>query len=447
MRSDVPSSPAVEAARAVAQRLIDAGYRTLLAGGAVRDLLLGLTPHDADVATAAPPGVVIQLFPGAQEVGASFGVVIVPWDGVPIEVATFRREGPYLDGRRPSRVEFTDEVTDARRRDFTINGLFLDPVSGDILDYVGGRDDLATRTLRAIGNPEERFREDHLRLLRAVRFAAQLNFTIEPSTAQALRTLSSLADQVSAERVQGELRRLLTSRGAEVGLRILHESGLLGVVLPEVAAMDGVEQSPDFHPEGDVLTHTILLFRFLDSPSFELALAALLHDVGKPSTMEKTGERIRFPLHAKVGAEIGERICQRLRLSLDSTERVTELVAHHMQFIDVKKMRLSTLKRFLRMPHFEEHLALHFADCRASHGDLEFYEFARMRRDELGVEGISPARLVNGDDLKLLGFAEGPELGRALRALEDLQLEGVVQTKEEAIDHARKMRSTASNEG
>ncbi len=458
-------SPPLAAARAVAERLNAAGHRTLVAGGAVRDRLLGVTPRDADIATAARPEDVAALFPDTKYVGASFGVVLVPHDTHMIEVATFRREGPYLDGRRPSTVTYTGEVEDAHRRDFTVNGLFLDPATNEILDHVGGRADLDARILRAIGDPEARFREDHLRLLRAVRLAAQLGFTIEPATFDAVRRLASLAASVAAERTRDELLRILTGPDPHRGLQLLHESGLLAVVLPEVAAMEGVEQSPEHHPEGDVLVHTMLLFRHL-APSVEafagtgaaaalghtpattvspeLAFGALLHDVGKPPTFERAPDRIRFPLHAKVGADMADAIARRLRFSNDSTERIVALVEHHMKFKEVRNMRVATLKRFLAMPGFDEHLALHRADCLSSHRNLENWEFCREKLEEFGREEIRPAPLVTGDDLLSLGYKTGPELGRELRRIEEMQLEGTISTQDEAIEQARRDLTTAS---
>jgi poly(A) polymerase len=443
-RMPLTSYPHVEAARTVAARLTTHGHRALLAGGAVRDLLLGVEPRDADVATSARPEEIVQLYKGAKLVGASFGVILVPVGDFWIEVTAFRREGPYLDGRRPSSVEPASEEEDARRRDFTVNGLFMDPASDQIFDYVGGRADLEARILRAIGDPEARFREDHLRLLRAVRLAAQLGFAIEPATLDALRRMAPLAANVAAERTRDELVRILTGADPARALELLRDTGLLQALLPEIAAMRGVEQSPEHHPEGDVLTHTILLFRHLASPSPELAFAALLHDVGKPITFERGPDRIRFPMHEKIGAQMASEITRRLRFSNESTERIAELVENHMRFQNVREMRLSTLKRFLAMPQFEEHLALHRADCLASHGNLDFYEFARSKLEELGQEEIRPPRLVTGDDLLQLGYQEGPEIGRELRRLEEMQLEGSIRTRDEAVDQAIRDLSTAS---
>ena len=434
----------MRAAESVVARLKDCGHDAWIAGGAVRDHLLGREPHDVDVATSARPEEVAALWPDAHLVGASFGVVRVPVLEGTVEVATFRREGVYLDGRRPSEVQFGSLEDDAHRRDFTVNGLYLDPASGEVRDLVGGVADLKARRLRAIGDAEARFREDRLRLLRAVRLAAQLDFEIEERTRSALGALAALAADVAAERTRDELERLLTGPGAAKGLRLLHETGLLRVLLPEVAAMDGVEQPPEYHPEGDVLVHTMLLFEHLERPSPELAIAALLHDVGKPPTLERSQGAVRFPAHAKVGAEMTDEICRRLRLSNDAREHVVTLVASHMRFLDVQRMKASTLKRFLREPRFDDHLALHRADCLASHGRLDNWEFVRRARDEFGEEALRPARLVSGGDLLALGWSAGPELGAELKRLEELQLEGSISTREEALAEAHRSRNQAA---
>lgn len=426
------------AARRVAARLRGDGHEAWIAGGAVRDHLLGRAPHDVDVATAARPEEILAIWPDARRVGAAFGVVLVREGEHWIEAATFRREGVYLDGRRPSEVTFGTLDEDAHRRDFTVNGLYLDPTTGEIRDLVGGRRDLEARCLRAIGDPVARLREDRLRLLRAIRLAAQLDFEIEAETWSAIRALSPLAADVAAERTRDEILRLLSGPGASRGVVLLKESGLLEVLLPEVAAMDGVEQPIEYHPEGDVLRHTALLFDYLEKPSPELALGALLHDVGKPPTFECGSAGIRFPAHAKIGAEIADRICERLRLSTASRERVVELVAEHMRFLDVQRMKPSTLKRFLRQPKFDEHLALHRADCLASNGRLDNWEFARRTREELPEDDLRPRPLADGHDLMAMGWAPGPALGAELKRLEELQLEGRLATREDALAEARR---------
>jgi poly(A) polymerase len=414
----------LDAARTVALRLRAHGHDAFVAGGAVRDHLLGRPPHDADVATSAHPDHVASLFPGSRFVGAAFGVVLVAIDGATIEVATFRKEGPYLDGRHPSRVEFATVEEDVRRRDFTINGLLLDPANGDVLDLVGGRTDLTNRVVRAIGDPRARFEEDHLRLLRAVRFAAQLAFTIEPATRAALSELADLVRNVAPERVRDELVRMLTGANARRGLELLHATGLLARVLPQVDAMRGVEQPPEYHPEGDVFVHTTRLFDHLERPTPSLAFGALLHDVGKPPTFERAPDRIRFPRHAKVGADLADAICRDLRFSNETREQIVGLVANHMRFMDVQRMKPSTLKRFLRLPGFDEHLALHRADCLASLGSLESWSFAGDRRDALGEETLRPEPLIDGNDLLEVGYPQGPSVGRTLRLVEELQLAG-----------------------
>lgn len=420
------------AARIVA-RLREHGHEAYLVGGCVRDLLLGRLPSDYDVATAAPPEAVLGLFPAATTVGAHFGVALV--EGV--EVATFRSESQYGDGRHPERVEFSAGAReDALRRDFTINALFLDPVSGEVLDFTGGREDLRAGLVRAIGNPEERFREDHLRLLRAVRFAARLGFQVERGTLAAIRRLSGLALEVSAERARDELVRILTEGAARRGFELLEDTGLLAQLLPEVAAFRGVAQPPEFHPEGDVWNHVILMLDGLREPSPALALGVLLHDVGKPGTFRQA-DRIRFDGHVELGRTMAAAILDRLRFSNEDKQRVDALIAHHMRFKDVGKMRESTVKRFLRLPHFEEHLELHRLDSLSSHRHLENYEFMRGRWQATPTEALHPPPLVTGDDLIAAGFRPGPRFKSALAAAEDAQLDGRAETREAALAVAR----------
>lgn len=430
------SNAELRAARAVSTRLRAAGHEAWISGGAVRDWLLGREPHDVDIATSARPDEVAELFPGAKLVGASFGVVVVPTNERWIEVATFRAEGVYLDGRRPSEVRFGTLEEDSRRRDFTINGLYLDPETEEVRDLVGGRADLRARLLRAIGDPAARFAEDHLRLLRAVRFAARFDLRIDDATWAAIRAEARHAADVAAERVRDELVRMLTGPGARRALELLQTSGLLAVVLPEVEAMVGVEQPIEFHPEGDVFVHTCGLFDHLEAPSPELAFGALLHDVGKPRTFERAPDRIRFSRHDHVGAELATDICERLRFPHEGRDQIVDLVANHMKFMHVEEMRLSTLKRFLALPRFDEHLALHRADCLASHRDLGHWEFVRRRREELGDEQLRPVPLVTGHDLMNLGYPPGPSLGELLRQIETWQLEGEVTTREQALARA-----------
>jgi poly(A) polymerase len=433
-----PTPDAAQLARAVASRLRAAGYQAYLVGGSVRDLLLGVTPTDFDISTDARPEGLIDLFPGSGAVGAHFGVVLVREGAVQVEVATFRSDREYDDGRRPTSVEFeTDPRADVLRRDFTINGLMMDPTTGAVLDFVGGRRDLEARTVRAIGDPEARFAEDHLRLLRAVRFAARLGFQIETETWAAMVRRHESIMKVAPERVRDELERILTEGGARRGFELLDASGMLSVLLPEVAAMKGVAQPPEFHPEGDVWTHTLLLLENLKGASPTLAWGALLHDVGKPPTF-RMADRIRFDGHAEEGARLARGILARLRASRDETEQVEALVANHMRFLNVGRMKESTLKRFLRQPNFDDHLELHRLDCLAGSGHLEGWEFCRRRLAELGEEQLKPKRLVSGADLIAAGYIAGPQFAKILDAVEDAQLEGSVATAEEALEWVRK---------
>jgi poly(A) polymerase len=429
----VAESSAAQLARQVIAELKRNGHQAYLAGGCVRDLLLARDPQDYDVATAARPEEVVALFPGALLVGAHFGVVIVRSETAEVEVATFRSDHSYLDGRRPAAVEFeTDPRQDVLRRDFTINGLLLDPDGGEVLDFVGGRADLAARTIRAIGDPEVRFGEDRLRMLRAIRFAARLGFAIEPATFAAIERQHASIAAISAERIRDELARILTEGGARRGFDLLDASGLLADLLPEVAAMKGVAQPPEFHPEGDVWTHTLLMLEGLRRPTGTLALGVLLHDVGKPPTF-RVAERIRFDGHAEEGARMAVEILARLRFPGETVRQVEALVANHLRFKDAPRMRESTLKRFLRMDRFEEHLELHRLDCAMSHRMLENYEFVRRRFEEAPPEVLRPAPLVTGDDLIAAGYQPGPVFGTMLRAVEDAQLEGALRTKDDAL--------------
>ena len=375
----------------------------------------------------------MELFPRSGRVGAHFGVVLVRDEGCEVEVATFRSDRAYSDGRRPDSVLFeSDPRQDALRRDFTVNALFLDPVTGRLLDFVDGRTDLQRRLIRAIGDPEARFAEDRLRLLRAVRFAARLGFEIEPVTRDAVRHAHALIHTVSAERIRDELIRILTEGGARRGFELLDETGLLAAILPEVAAMKGVAQPPEYHPEGDVWTHTLMLLEMLERPTATLALGALLHDVGKPATF-RVAERIRFDGHVEAGVEIARRILHRLRFSNHDIGQVLALVANHMRFKDAPDMRASTLKRFMRLPRFEEHLALHRLDCLASNGRLETWEMVKSRYELMPPEELKPPALISGDDLIRAGYTPGPRFKKILAAVEDASLEGRIGTREEAL--------------
>ena len=427
----------------VVETLRRAGFQALLAGGCVRDLAVGRTPKDWDVATDAEPEEVAALFEHTVAVGAQFGISVVVLDEGHYEVARFRRDGPYRNGRHPASIEPANARADAQRRDFTINGLFYDPESGAILDYVGGQRDLRAKVIRAIGDPAARFAEDDLRLLRAVRFAARLGFAIEPATWDALCARAGCIAGVSAERLRDELTLLLTEGGAGRGLCLLDQSGLLPAVLPEVAAMRGVPQEAEFHPEGDVWTHVQLLFEYLDEPSATLAWGALLHDIGKPPTMVKA-ERIRFHGHDAIGAKMAAAICGRLRMSNEARERISRLVADHMRIGHVRQMRPSTRLRLLREPHFPELLQLHRADCLASHGQLDLYEFCQEQLADLKKEQLRPPRLISGRDLIALGLQPGPRFREILTAVEDAQLEGRIDSREEALRFVRRNFSAGS---
>jgi poly(A) polymerase len=427
-------------ARKIVRRLREAGHQALFAGGCVRDSLMGKTPHDFDIATSARPEQVQALFPRTIAVGAQFGVILVVEEGRDYQVATFRSDGTYLDGRHPRSVSFTTPEGDARRRDFTINGLFYDPIEGKVLDFVGGREDLETRTLRAIGNPAERFAEDRLRLLRAVRFATVLDFTIEPDTWNALCAAVETIHDVSAERIRDELVKIFASPQRLRGFDLLDASGLMEEILPEIEPLRGCEQPPDFHPEGDVFVHTRLMLALLPKDaSVLLVLATLFHDLGKPPTMERdhTG-RIRFSGHESVSAQMTEKIMRRLRFSNEEIEATTAMVQNHMVFKDVQNMRVSRLKRFLARPTFDDELELHRVDCLASHGNLDNYEFLRRRSEDLANEPLIPPPLVTGHDLIALGWKPGPKFKAVLDAVQVRQLEGILRTREEAITWVEK---------
>ena len=445
-------NPKYHAAREIVATLRDAGHQAYFAGGCVRDLLLGVEPKDFDVATSATPDLVMEMFGKTYSVGAHFGVVLVCSpnnDGeIATEVATFRHDGAYSDGRRPDAVRFsTDAREDVLRRDFTINGMLLDPMifeeSGDaasaVLDYVGGRTDLAAGIVRAIGDPALRFAEDKLRMLRAVRFAARLDFEIEPRTMTAMREAAHEIGQVSSERIRDELTLMLTEGNAARAFELLDATGLLAEVLPEAVKMHGVEQPPEYHPEGDVWVHTMLLLEKLKpGVSATLAWGALLHDIGKPATFrppdpKKPNDRIRFNGHVEVGVRIAEEILRRLRFSNEETEQIVALVKNHMRFGDILQMRESTLKRFLRLPKFDEHLALHWMDTGSAHGDLRLYEFARRHYEAAPLETIQPKLLVTGRDLIAAGYRPGPEFKAMLEAAEDAQLEGLATTMEDGL--------------
>lgn len=427
-------------------RLQRAGYVAYFAGGCVRDRLLGQQSHDIDIATTATPEEVQRLFPQATGLhGKVFGVVRVPAGNACFEVATFRRDVGTSDGRHPDHVVFARPEDDACRRDFTINALFYDPVAEQLIDHVGGRRDLSERKIRAVGDPSRRFAEDKLRLLRAIRFAANLGFTIEPETWRALRDQATTIHLVSVERIREELDRIWSGPAPAVGLDLLDQSGLLAQLLPEISALHGVEQPKEFHPEGDVFVHTRLLLNQLRNPPLPLAWAALLHDVGKPITQRRDSSgRIRFFEHEVVGARTAYAILTRLREPNHLIDAVVPMVANHMAFKDAKQMRPATLKRLLGRDTFLMELELHRIDCLACHGDLSIYEFLRTKLEELPPADISPPRLLTGHDLIALGVPPGPRIGALLEAIREAQLNGQVQTREEALSLASRLIASAS---
>lgn len=434
-------------ARAVVRRLHDAGFLAYYAGGCVRDTLLGLTPKDFDIATSAPPETVQRLFPRTIAVGAHFGVICVLQDGVPFEVATFRSDEAYVDGRHPTGVTFSTPQLDAERRDFTINGMFFDPLRDEVIDYVHGREDLKNGIVRAIGDAAQRFREDRLRLLRAVRFAAAFGFVVEPATWEAVRANASEIHAVSAERIREELVRIFTAPTRLRGFDLLDASGLLAEVLPEVDALKGCEQPPQFHPEGDAFVHTRLMLELLPAAtSVPLVFSVLLHDIGKPSTfsLDPKEGRIRFSGHDKVGAEMTLRVMERLRFSREEIDATVEAVANHMVFKDVQAMRVAKLKRFMARPHFADELELHRVDCASSHGMLDNHVFLLQKREEFAHEPLIPPPLINGRDLIALGWKPGPKIGEILEAVQTRQLEGSLKNRDEALAWVRTEYPTAS---
>jgi poly(A) polymerase len=422
-----------EKAISVVRRLRREGYEAYLAGGCVRDMLLKKLPQDYDIATNAKPEDIRRVFPKTIPVGEQFGVILVLLDDEPFEVASFRHDGPYLDGRRPSHVRYGSLEEDVFRRDFTINGMVYDPVEDRVIDLVEGQKDLERRSIRAIGNAHQRFEEDRLRMIRAVRFAAGLKFDIEPSTFDAIKQLAATITQISWERIGEEVTRILTEGGARRGFELLDETGLLAVLLPEVAVMKGTGQSPDYHPEGNVFAHTLLLLSHLDAPSETLAYGCLLHDVAKPVCLRQEADRITFYGHTEKGAEMAEEILKRLKRARAVSERVSYLVRNHLRHVQAPQMRLSTLKRFLREEGIEELLELARIDALSSNGDLQYYRFCKERLGELREEEIRPAPLVRGDDLIALGLTPGPIFADILRQVEDAQLGGEFTSREQAL--------------
>ena len=409
----------------------------MLVGGCVRDLLLGREPADYDVATNATPEQVLQLFPHGITVGAQFGVILVPQDGMKVEVATFRSDIGYADGRHPDRVDYsTSPEEDVERRDFTINGLLMRHDTNEVLDFVNGQADLKARVIRAIGEPERRFAEDKLRMLRAVRFAARFGYEIEPQTFRAMRRRAKEIEQVSAERIREELTKMLTEGAARRAFELMDSCRLLSVVLPEITALRGVEQPPQYHPEGDVWTHTMMMLERLPAGgSPTLAWGVLLHDVGKPATFrsaKETGDRIRFDGHVEVGMAMARKLLGKLRFSNGETEQILALIEHHMRFKDVGQMKPATLKRFVRLPRFEEHLDLHRLDCLSSHRNLAAYEFVKEFVSKTPPALVRPPRLLDGNDVLGMGFPAGPVVGRILASVEEAQLNGELESADQA---------------
>jgi poly(A) polymerase len=443
-----PTMPARDAALALARRLKAAGHEAFFAGGCVRDRLLEHPPEDYDIATSALPAEVLKIFPGSNEVGAHFGVVIAKHGGHHVEIATFRTDGSYRDGRRPESVTFSTPQEDARRRDFTINGLFEVPETGEVIDFVGGLPDLKAGVIRAIGDPKARFTEDGLRLLRAVRFAARMGFTIEPETDAALRDRASLLDRISPERIRDEFSKILTSPRRRAGVEHLVDTDLIRHFMPEVLPLVGCEQPPEWHPEGDVYTHTLIMLGMLapDAP-LDLCLAVLLHDIAKPPcrTVDETG-RIRFNGHDAMGAQIAETILRRLRYPNSVIDAVVPMVARHMQFMNVQKMRVAKLKRFMAEPTFDREMELHRVDCASSNGFTDNYEFLQAKEAEFAAEPLIPPPLVTGRDLIKLGLQPGPRFREILEAIQTEQLEGRILTRESALECLQCL-ATAGNEG
>ncbi len=438
-------------ARSIVRALQENGYTAFYAGGCVRDLVRGVLPADYDIATNAPPGDVQKLFSRTVAVGAKFGVIVVLIDHQEFEVATFRADGVYVDGRRPEAVTFSSPERDALRRDFTVNGMFYDPVRREVIDYVGGQKDLEAGILRTIGNALDRFREDHLRMLRAIRFAVTLNLQIEQRTWSALRAAGHEVTSVSAERIRDELVRIFLSPNRLRGFDLLDQSGLMAVILPEIEALKGCEQPPQWHPEGDVFVHTRAMIGLLpEQVSVVLVFSVLLHDIGKPATFiyDAVQDRIRFSGHDRVGAEMTKRVMERLRFSRHVIDATVEAVAQHMVFKDVQKMRVAKLKRFMSRPHFEDEMGLHQVDCASSHRKLENYDFLRRKQEEFADEPLIPAPLITGWDLLAMGWKTGPKIGEVLDAVQTRQLEGALTSREEALDWVQSIsRSKPGSEG
>ncbi|MDF1752606.1 MAG: CCA tRNA nucleotidyltransferase [Verrucomicrobiales bacterium] len=426
-----------QTAISILKRLQEAGFTAYFAGGCVRDSLLGKEPKDYDIASNATPDQILEIFPDGDTIGAHFGVILVRRSGYHFEIATFRQDGDYSDGRRPDSVSFSDAENDAKRRDFTVNGLFENPVSGEVIDFVGGKIDLENQCLRAIGDPAKRFDEDYLRLLRAVRFATTLNFKIEESTWRAIEIEAPNIQQMAPERIREELDRIWKHPNRVAGFDRLVESGLMAAIIPEILDLQGCEQPPQFHPEGDVFVHTRMMLGLLPADaSLPLVLSVLFHDIAKPATQtyDPAEDRIRFNGHDKVGAEMTTAILKRLKYSNEIIDATVSGVSHHMEFMNVKQMRVATLKRFMARDTFDDELALHRVDCLGSNGNLGNYDFLLEKREEFAKEPIIPKPFLNGRDLISRGFPSGPGMGKILREAQDLQLDGVLKSREESLE-------------
>jgi len=426
----------LKAAQKIAQTLQQAGHTCYFTGGCVRDSLLNTPPKDFDIATSATPKQVRKLFPKSDSIGAHFGVILVRVHGLAFEVATFRTDGTYTDKRRPNSVTFSSPQEDASRRDFTVNGLFQEPLTGEIIDFVNGSADIDQKIIRAIGNPVDRFQEDALRLMRAIRFATKLDFEIEPATWEAICENAHLLGHIAAERIQAELNQILLHKDRARGLDLMVQSGLIRHCIPEVLDLQGCEQPPQFHPEGDVYVHTKIMLNILSGePSLELCLAVLLHDIGKPSTYSYNPEedRIRFSGHDQVGAEMAEVILKRLKYSNKTIEEVCAMVKNHMNFMNVRFMKTSKVKRFMARPTYQQEMELHRVDCGSSNGITENYDFLRAKEQEFAAEPLIPPPLISGKDLISLGYPPGPDFKPIIEAIQNEQLEGKLSTKEQAI--------------
>jgi putative nucleotidyltransferase with HDIG domain len=435
-------SPRYDVAASIVRELQEHAYVAYFAGGCIRDALLNIPPKDIDIATSASPEQVQALFHRTIPVGIQFGVVRVRMAEMEFEVATFRSDGIYLDGRHPSEIRFSTPEQDAARRDFTINGMFYDPISERLIDYVKGREDLAGKLVRAIGQPAKRFAEDRLRMLRALRLSAVLGFEIEAGTWSAIQADAQKIAIISPERIRDELLKMLVNPNRLRGFDLLDQSGLLAVIFPEIEALKGCDQPEQFHPEGDVFVHTRLMLSLLaPEASGPQVLAVLLHDIGKPRvrSFDPVDRRIRFNGHDRVGAEMAEKVMTRLRFPRHEIDQVVDAVSNHMVFKDVRQMRPAKLRRFMARPHFGIELELHRIDCAGSHGDLENYHFLINKKSEFAQEPLIPARLVRGDDLIAMGLKPGPRIGELLEAVQTAQLEGEIKTRREALELLRTM--------